>query len=125
MQTDDGVTVTVERDGRSETQSYRWLIGADGARSDVRRSLGIDFEGFTWPERYLVVSTPFDFYSVIPDLAAVSYVADPVRWYFLLQIPGLWRVMFRVAAEESDELALSNDFAQALMAQVVPGIAWL
>jgi 3-(3-hydroxy-phenyl)propionate hydroxylase len=121
-QTTDNITVTVERDGKSETQSYRWLIGADGARSDVRRSLGIEFEGFTWPERYLVVSTPFDFYNAIPDLVSVSYVADPVRWYFLLQIPGLWRVMFRVAAEESDELALSPEFAQALMAQVVPGI---
>jgi 3-(3-hydroxy-phenyl)propionate hydroxylase len=121
-QSGDGVAVTVERDGKSETQSYRWLIGADGARSDVRRSLGIEFEGFTWPERYLVVSTPFDFYSVIPGLAPVSYMADPLRWHFLLQIPKLWRVMFRVAAEESDELALSPDFAQALMAQVVPGI---
>jgi 3-(3-hydroxy-phenyl)propionate hydroxylase len=49
-------------------------------------------------------------------------MADPVRWHFLLQIPGLWRVMFRIAAEESDQLALSPDFAQALMAQVVPGI---
>jgi 3-(3-hydroxy-phenyl)propionate hydroxylase len=121
-QTADGVTVTVERDGKSETQSCRWLIGADGARSDVRRSLGIEFEGFTWPERYLVVSTPYDFYNIIPDLVSVSYMADPVRWHFLLQIPKLWRVMFRVAPEENDELALSPQFAQALMAQVVPGI---
>ena len=45
-----------------------------------------------------------------------------MRWHFLLQIPKLWRVMFRVAAEESDELALSPEFAQKLMAQVVPGI---
>jgi 3-(3-hydroxy-phenyl)propionate hydroxylase len=118
----DGVTVTVERDGKSEMQSYRWLIGADGARSDVRRALGIEFEGFTWPERYLVVSTPYDFYSVIPGLASVSYTADPVRWHFLLQIPKLWRVMFRVTAEENDELALSPEFARALMAQIVPGI---
>jgi len=118
----DSVTVTVERGGRSEAHDYRWLIGADGARSDVRRALGIGFEGFTWPERYLVVSTPFDFYGAIPDLVSVSYMADPVRWHFLLQIPGLWRVMFRIAAEESDQLALSPDFAQALMAQVVPGI---
>ncbi len=121
-QNGDSVTVTIERDGRDETQSYRWLIGADGARSDVRRSLGIEFEGFTWPDRYLVVSTPFDFYSVIPRLDSVSYLADPTRWHFLLQIPKLWRVMFRIAAEESDELALSPEFAQTLMAQVVPGI---
>jgi 3-(3-hydroxy-phenyl)propionate hydroxylase len=121
-QTTNSVSVTFERDGKRETQSYRWLIGADGARSDVRRSLGVEFEGFTWPERYLVVSTPFDFYSVIPDLVSVSYTVDPVRWYFLLQIAGLWRVMFRIAAAESDELALSPEFAQSLMAQLVPGI---
>jgi 3-(3-hydroxy-phenyl)propionate hydroxylase len=121
-QNSDSVTVTVERDGNSETHSYRWLIGADGARSDVRRSLDIEFEGFTWPDRYLVVSTPFDFHSVIPGLATVSYVADPRRWHFLLQTPTLWRVMFRVAAEESDELALSAEFVEALMAEIVPGI---
>jgi 3-(3-hydroxy-phenyl)propionate hydroxylase len=88
----------------------------------VRRSLGIEFDGFTWPERFLVVSTPFDFRTVIPGLAAVSYVADPQRWHFLLQIPGLCRVMFPVAADESDELALSREFAQSLLATVVPGI---
>jgi 3-(3-hydroxy-phenyl)propionate hydroxylase len=117
-----GVHVTVARNGRSETHAGRWLIGADGARSDVRRSLGIAFEGFTWPERFLVVSTPFDFYGVVPDLMSVSYVADPTRWHFLLQIPGLWRVMFPVAPDESDELALTPSFAQSLMATVVPGI---
>jgi len=120
-QTPDGVAVTVERDGRSETRSGRYLIGADGASSSVRRSLGIAFDGFTWPERFLVVSTPFDFAPVIPGLVAVSYVTDPKRWHFLLQIPGLCRVMFPVAADESDELALSPEFAQSLMATVVPG----
>jgi 3-(3-hydroxy-phenyl)propionate hydroxylase len=118
-----GVRVTVERGGRSETHAGRWLIGADGARSDVRRSLGIAFDGFTWPDRFLVVSTPFDFFGVIPDLVSVTYVADPARWHFLLQIPGLWRVMFPVAPDESDELALSPAFAQSLMATVVPGIS--
>jgi 3-(3-hydroxy-phenyl)propionate hydroxylase len=118
-----GVEIAIEREGRSETRSGRWLIGADGARSDVRRSLGIGFPGFTWPERFLVVSTPFDFRTVIPDLAAVSYVCDPERWYFLLQIPGLCRVMFPIAPLESDELALSGEFAQTLMAGIVPGIS--
>jgi 3-(3-hydroxy-phenyl)propionate hydroxylase len=116
-----GVEITIERNGKLEKQSGRWLIGADGARSDVRRSLGIEFEGFTWPERFLVVSTPFDFRTVIPDLVAVSYVTDPQRWYFLLQIPGLCRAMFPIAADESDELALTPDFAQSLMATIVPG----
>jgi 2-polyprenyl-6-methoxyphenol hydroxylase-like FAD-dependent oxidoreductase len=118
-----GVEIAIERRGATETRSGRWLIGADGARSDIRRSLGIEFDGFTWPERFLVVSTPFDFSAVIPDLVAVSYVTDPQRWHFLLQIPGLCRVMFPVAPDESDEMATSPDFAQSLMATVVPGIS--
>jgi 3-(3-hydroxy-phenyl)propionate hydroxylase len=118
-----GVEVTIDRPEGKQTRSGRWLIGADGARSDVRRSLGIEFDGFTWPDRFLVVSTPFDFHAVIPDLVAVSYVTDPRRWHFLLQIPGLCRAMFPISADESDELALSPEFAQSLMATVVPGIS--
>jgi 3-(3-hydroxy-phenyl)propionate hydroxylase len=119
----DGPEITIERNGRSDRRCARWLVGADGARSDVRRSLGIAFEGFTWPERFLVVSTPFDFGQVIPGLDEVCYVADPQRWHFLLQIPGLCRVMFPIASHESDELALSPAFAQSLMATIVPGLS--
>ena len=117
------VEIVVDREGRARTHAGRWLIGADGARSDVRQSLAIDFEGFTWPERFLVVSTPFNFHSVIADLVSVNYVADPERWYFLLQIPNLWRVMFPIAADEPDDMALSPAFGQSLMARIVPGIS--
>jgi 3-(3-hydroxy-phenyl)propionate hydroxylase len=121
-QNEAGVDVTIERGGRSEKRTGRYLIGADGASSAVRRSLGIEFEGFTWPDRLLVLSTPFDFFKVIPGLSSVSYVADPERWYFLLQIPGLWRAMFLVNEDASDERVQTREFAQSLMAGVVPGI---
>jgi 3-(3-hydroxy-phenyl)propionate hydroxylase len=119
----DGVAVRVSHNGAVGERRGAWLIGADGARSEVRRALGIQFEGFTWPERFLVVSTPFDFAAVIPNLASVSYVADPERWHFLLRIPGLWRVMFPIAPEVSDETALEHGFAQTALASVVPGIS--
>lgn len=122
-QDSDAVHVTIERNGGSERRSGRWLIGADGGRSDVRRALGVEFAGFTWPERFLVVSTPFDFRRVIAGLVSVSYLADPVRWHFLLEIPGLWRVMFPLMESISDEEASSRAFAQSLMAGIVPGIA--
>jgi 3-(3-hydroxy-phenyl)propionate hydroxylase len=122
-QDDTAVHVTLDRNGTAQRRSGRWLIGADGARSDVRRALGVEFAGFTWPERFLVVSTPFDFYAVIPDLVSVTYVADPVRWHFLLEIPGLWRVMFPLTEAISDEEATDRPFADSLMADVVPGIA--
>jgi 3-(3-hydroxy-phenyl)propionate hydroxylase len=122
-QNSEGVEVTIAHNGRSDRRAGRYLIGADGARSTVRHALGIEFQGFTWPDRLLVVSTPFDFHGVIPGLTAVNYVADPQRWHFLLQIPGLWRVMFLVNEDGSDERVQTREFAQSLMAGVVPGIA--
>ncbi len=122
-QSADSVEVAIERGGRTERHAGRYLIGADGASSAVRRALGIEFEGFTWPDRLLVVSTPFDFHSVIPDLTAVNYVADPQRWHFLLRIPELWRVMFLIKEDESDERIVTPEFAQSLMTSLVPGVS--
>ncbi len=118
----DGVTVTLARpDGTTEERRGCWLIGADGARSEVRKAFAIEFEGFTWPERFLVVGTAFDFYKVVPGLDAVSYVADPTQWHFYLQIPGMWRMMFPIAPEVSDETATSREFARQTLATVQPG----
>jgi len=117
-----GVYVTLATpDGATEQRRGRWLVGADGARSEVRKAFDIEFEGFTWPERFLVVGTPFDFYSIVPGLDAVSYVADPVQWHFYLQIPGMWRMMFPIAPEVSDEAATSREFARKTLATVLPG----
>ena len=60
---------------------------------------------------------------MIPGLTAVNYVADPERWHFLLQIPGLWRVMFLIKEDESDERIVTPEFAQSLMTGLVPGIS--
>ncbi len=121
-QDDDGVQVSVRVKDKEDIWSGRWLIGADGARSEVRRSLGVEFEGFTWPERFLVLSTPFDFDAVIPDLVSVNYVADPECWQFLLRIPGMWRVMFPIPQDVSDEAALTSEFGQSMLARVVAGV---
>jgi 2-polyprenyl-6-methoxyphenol hydroxylase-like FAD-dependent oxidoreductase len=118
----EGVSVTLAApDGATEERRGRWLIGADGARSEVRKALDIEFEGFTWPERFLVIGTPFDFYAIVPGLDAVSYVADPVQWHFYLQIPSMWRMMFPISAEVSDETATSRDFARQTLGTVLPG----
>ena len=56
----DGVEITVETAAASAVTG-RYLVGADGGRSTVRKALGIEFEGYTFPERFLVLTTPFDF----------------------------------------------------------------
>ena len=119
-QNGDGVVVTIGSADQQRTLSAPWLIGADGASSAVRKLSAIEFEGFTWPERFLVVSTPFAFDSVIPDLASVTYVADPARWHFFLRVPGMWRIMFPVPQEIDDAVATSDHFIQKQMAGLIP-----
>ena len=65
-----------------------WVIGADGASSAVRKATGAEFEGITYPERFLVVSTNEDLAAVLPGIAAVNYVFDPDEWLVLLRTPG-------------------------------------
>ena len=109
----DGVTLTIERpDGSTEPLRAGFLVGADGARSAVRRSLGIAFEGMTIPETYLTLSTTFRFERVISDLANIAYISDPEEWFVLLQAAGLWRVLLPTAPEEAADEARMLDPAR-------------
>lgn len=114
----DGVAVTVEGpNGRREVEGA-WLIGTDGGRSNVRDALGIPLGGFTWPERFLVASTSFDFSQVVPNLSNVSYFADPDEWFFLLRVPGVWRVMVPVGSDESEAEVLSDASIQRRLRRI-------
>lgn len=117
-QTATDVSVSVEGPGGSSLISGSWLLGADGGRSAVREALGITLEGFTWPDRFLVASTPFDFPGVIPDLCGVSYFADPQEWFFLLYVSGLWRVMMPIGSDEKDADALTDQSIQRRLQRV-------
>jgi 3-(3-hydroxy-phenyl)propionate hydroxylase len=108
----DGVRVKVETQGGGTTLHCGWLIGADGASSAVRRSCGIPFEGMTYPERYLVLTTPYELQEALPDLAYVNYISDPREFLVLLRLPDLWRAMFPIPPGESDEEATREASAQ-------------
>jgi 1,4-alpha-glucan branching enzyme len=59
----------------------------------------IKFDGYTWPERYSVVSTTHDFSHL--GYADNAYVSDPEQWVAFFQMPdkgppGLWRMTIPV-----------------------------
>lgn len=118
-QTDDGIAALVTTPSGAGRFTGRWLVGTDGGRSTVRKSLGIEFEGLTYPERFLVAGTTFDFRSAIPDLCSVHYIADADEWVTLLEIPDMWRFIAPVQAA-SDEEALSDAFIQSRLQGFVP-----
>src|SRR5262245_37435782 len=97
----DGVTATVETPSGSKTFRGPWMIGCDGGRSQVRKSMKVDFSGFTYEERFLILSTRYDF--APHGYALTNYIADPDEWCALFKVPGhdergIWRVVFPVDA---------------------------
>ena len=111
-QDDRGVRVLAFGNDDEEVFEGSYLIGADGANSRVRQNLAVLYDGFTYPEKFLVVSTTVDFQEKWPNLCYVNYVSDPKEWCVLLRTPSLWRVLFPTKPEHSDELVLSDDYIQ-------------
>ena len=93
--------------------SARWVIGADGAHSAVRKSAGIGFTGHTYPERYVVISTRAALETYIPDIAYVNYVSDAREWYALLCNPGGWRVLLPAPPGVPDAAAVEGEALKA------------
>jgi 3-(3-hydroxy-phenyl)propionate hydroxylase len=119
-QTADGIEVTIETSEGPRVLRASYLIGADGPRSAVRRSLEIPFEGHTYTERFLIVSTPVDMREQLPGIAEVNYIADPQEWLFILRTPESWRVLWPVPAEVSAEEATRPEVMQARLRGVAP-----
>lgn len=117
---DDGVLV--EGRGPSGPVSLRgsFLIGADGASSTARRLLGVEFTGFTYPERFLIASTSADFRALIPGIADVNYVADPDEWLFLLRTVESWRAVYPVPAGQTYEQATDPEEMQTRLQGIAP-----
>ncbi|MDA0962220.1 MAG: FAD-dependent monooxygenase [Proteobacteria bacterium] len=120
-QDDAGVTLTLtDPDGATRTETGAFVIGADGASSAIRQALGIRFEGFTYPEQWVVASTPIDFAAKLPGLSPVTYTADSEEWFVLLQTRDLWRVLIPVAENADAKLILSDDWIEAKLQGIAP-----
>ncbi|WP_408597949.1 FAD-dependent oxidoreductase [Limnohabitans sp.] len=119
-QTDSQVVATLSTQGQTHALEADYLIGADGASSAVRKSLGIEFEGFTYPERFLVVSTEFEYADHLPHLSYVNYCSDPHEWCVLLRVPTLWRVLFPTKVDESDEDVMGDVSVQKRLQDLLP-----
>jgi 3-(3-hydroxy-phenyl)propionate hydroxylase len=100
----DGITAQVQTaDGEMAELKGAYIVSAEGARSIIRRDLGIEFEGFTYPDRTLNIEVVYDFKK--HGYADRNYISDPNEWSNLFRWAGppeRWRVHFP-ANESTDQ----------------------
>jgi 3-(3-hydroxy-phenyl)propionate hydroxylase len=99
-----------------------YVVACDGGRSAVRKHLGIEFEGYTWPERFLVITTRFDFGAAL-GCCLRTYMADPDEWTNLFKVAGddlkgRWRAVYNTREDETDEEALSDAAVRARLSRI-------
>jgi 3-(3-hydroxy-phenyl)propionate hydroxylase len=125
-QDEKGVVAYADHGGGTLRLAGDYLIGTDGGRSMVRKGLGIEFEGYTWPERFLVLTTPFDFQQEFPGCSYRNYLADPEEWVNLFKVAGeeengRWRAVFPTEVDETDEQALSDEAVRRRLGRLTVG----
>jgi 3-(3-hydroxy-phenyl)propionate hydroxylase len=124
-ETADGVEIAYTSPDGEGRLPAAYVIGCDGGRSTIRKLAGIDFEGFTYPERFIKIATSFEFGTVNRDLVLRNYFSDPDEWCNLFKVrgkrpPGLWRAIFPVSNDEPDEVALSDERIEARLQKFFP-----
>ncbi len=112
----DSVSVRARTPDGEESFDGRYVFGADGSRSSIRKSLGVGFDGFTYDEKVVQYGTTFDVSEAMPDIAGVAYISDPDEWCVILHLPEYWRVTFSAREGEADDVAVRDDVAEARMA---------
>ncbi len=104
----DAVRVSVNTAAGPQILEGAWLIGADGARSSVRHALGVEFDGFTWPECFMATNVYYDFEK--HGYSYATMIADQANWAVITKIDSnnLWRVAYQEDSEVSEETRVAR-----------------
>jgi 2-polyprenyl-6-methoxyphenol hydroxylase-like FAD-dependent oxidoreductase len=111
----DGVIVRLAGKGGEETLRVRWLVGADGGRSFVRRALHIDFPGKTLGVRAVVADVvlsglPRDAWHRFSD-------GDMARQISLCPLAGTEMFQIQAPIPLDGDLDLSAEGLQTMVAE--------
>lgn len=118
---EDRVNVTVGSDqGTTGQVSARVVVGADGWQSDVRRWLGLPFEGETFPETTVVVTTPFRFEDHLEGMSLVTSCWTSSSHVAFLRLPDMWRLALYPDEALPIEQQSTPEAVEAILDELVP-----
>ncbi len=114
----EAVTVLARHQGSIKRFKADYVIAAEGANSILRRKMNIDLEGFTYPEKFVTLSTTYPIEQHFDGLSNVNYIADQEAWVLLLRTPDYWRVLVPAPENSTDEHLLSDKFKDHVLRDV-------
>lgn len=111
---DGGIAATLQHaDGREESAKASYLIGCDGAHSDVRHGLGVEFEGSTLPSDWILADLSVD--GALPrDEITICWATNGVLVFFPIS-GNRFRVIADVAPVTADSSPPTVAAIQKLM----------
>lgn len=119
-QDEDAVSLTYVQAGKARTVAARWAIACDGARSRVRKVLGVQLDDLDFEEPWLVIDAEVDGPVSFPPLHGVPAEADLQRLSVMMCdprrpatiVPGRGthrRWEFMLLPHENDEAMMQPD----------------
>lgn len=119
-QDENGITATVENGaGETETINGSHIVSCEGAHSIIRKSLDVEFEGYTYPDRTMILSVVYDF-DRRHGYAPRNYLSDPVEWANLFKWPELWRVVLGTNINDDPETVMSDASIHERLRRLIP-----
>ncbi|ORM32517.1 FAD-dependent monooxygenase [Williamsia sp. 1135] len=107
-QNTDGVTATLSTPDGEETVTAQYLIGADGAHSVTRKTLGLTFEGAAFEEQYMLGDVEVDWSQPAGYGIRAMHQTDGKTDDLLVCIPLYGRGRYRMSMLVPDELATAK-----------------
>ena len=113
-QDENRVVARATIDGEPREFEGRYLIGADGAHSVVRRCLSLPLEGFTYEHSTTLITTPFRFEDEIPELVGANSTWTRLDAGSMFRLRDEWRCTFYPRPGEAD-VELTDDVIESRM----------
>ena len=115
----DGVNLDVLRsDGTRATLHAKYVVGCDGGRSLVRKTMGVAFDGITESTKWLVVDLADDPIGT-PSVFAICHPETP---YISIGLPnGVRRFEFMVPEDQTEESLRASGAIDRLVAGALGG----
>ncbi len=132
-QHDNGVDISTLSNGKTDTVRARWVIACDGARSVIRKSLGVKLDDLQFEEPWLVVDAEVDGEIRFPALTGLPTDADIQQLSVMMcdpkrpatVVPGRgnhrrWELM--LLPGEDDQEMMKPENVAALLAPYLDGV---